>query len=84
MPTINWRPGPGQGAPEIELYAGDRYLIAVEVYNPRDFLKVQWSFSVVTVTESGLEENGCPCDWVWGDVEWYIPERELVPSRDNA
>lgn len=83
---INWRQGPATDASAIA-EDGARLVCAITRTGAdgRDWILVE--IVNVNVAEDGDEpiarlENlyGEPADFEWSEVEWYLPENELVPA----
>lgn len=61
---------------------GDSFLVAVPV-RERTACNVRfwWDYAVVTLTETGVEVDGNPWGWDLSDVSWYIPCKQMAPSK---
>ncbi|HKI21239.1 MAG TPA: hypothetical protein VKA15_25320 [Isosphaeraceae bacterium] len=84
--TLNWRPN----SPDVELFDGDRYLVAHEVHDSRTD-STCWDYAVVTIAideDDGVAElltgDGDDFGWTWPDVDWYVPVEELAPTREGG
>lgn len=68
---MDWKSAKG-----VPLYDGDSYLVAVALRN-RKTQECFWEYSVVQITEDGIECEGSPWGWDWDEVEYCIPVRKL-------